>query len=156
MDEVVLKQTVHPNVKWMIAYPFILALGIYVYTDPSSFYILFFPIALAVYGFDFVFAYNNKSYLSLTLMGYSVLRLNKKFINLDYVSVVRQAYTRGRAPFGFSPQILSDERYTLFIIKLFSENENETIFESESKEEVLRLGDNLSKLFGVDLYDALN
>jgi hypothetical protein len=154
MGKVVLKQTVHPNLKWMIGYPFLLAFSILTYEDPSLFYLILFPLLVIFYGFDYVFERGNKSYVNYNVFGFSVLRINKTFISPEYISLFKQAYIRERA-FGFSPQILGDEKYALYTIKLFNNKQHQVVFESEDKREVLKLGTELSILLNVELYNTL-
>lgn len=154
MKEVVLKQTVHPNVKWILGYPFLLAFLILSFVKPDKFYLLALPVLVLSYGFDYVFTVENKSYVRLNLFRIGVFKFEKTFITPTYISLFKQAFSREVA-FGFSPQILGDQNYSLYTIKLFNGNENKIVFESEDKAETLKLGRELSELLQVELYNTL-
>ena len=148
-----LKQTVHPNMKWLLGYPFLLAFLILTYMQPNKFYFIIIPLCFVFYGFDYVFE-TNKSYIQLCLFGFVVFKCNKRFIKPNYISLFKQDFTRGNA-FGFFPQILGDDSYSLYTIKLFNDTENEIVFESEDEPEVLKLGAELASILNVELYNAL-
>ncbi|MCB0398925.1 MAG: hypothetical protein KDD26_04735 [Winogradskyella sp.] len=57
--------------------------------------------------------------------------------------------------FGFSPQIIGDDQYNLYTIKLFNEHKNEIVFEPEDASQVHKLGSELAILFNVELYNTL-
>lgn len=154
MKEVVLKQTVHPNVKWILGYPFLLAFLILSFIEPDKFYLLVLPILVLSYGFDYVFTDENESYVRLNLFKIVVFKFEKTFIKPNYISLFKQAFSREVA-FGFSPQILGDQNYSLYTIKLFNDNENKIVFESEDKVKTLKLGRELSELLQVELYNTL-
>ncbi|WP_426431891.1 hypothetical protein ACPX19_05095 [Winogradskyella sp. HB-48] len=154
MGEVILKQTVHPNVKWILGYPFLLAFLILSFVEPDKIYLLVLPVLVLSYGFDYVFTDENKSYVRLNLFKIVVFKFEKTFIKPTYISLFKQAFSREVA-FGFSPQILGDQKYSLYTIKLFNDNENMIVFESEDKARTLKLGRELSELLQVELYNTL-
>jgi len=153
MDKIVLKQTVHPNLNWMIAYPLLLVCLIIVYNDFYLFYTLLVPLVLISFGFDFVLVNKKKSYISCNFFGVSIFK--KSFIKPDYISLFEQSFTRSTNN-GVYPQMLGFDRYSLFIIKFCNDCYGETIFESNSKEEVFELGKPISVMFDVRLHNALD
>ena len=154
MREVILKQTVHPNVKWILGYPFLLAFAILTYVEPEKFFLLIFPVLALSYSFDFVFKSDKSGYIQIRLFAISIFRFKKQFIQPTYISLFKQAFTRENA-FGFSPQIIGDDQYNLYTIKLFNEHKNEIVFESEDKPRTLKLGRELSELLHIELYNTL-
>lgn len=154
MKEVVLKQTVHPNVKWILGYPFLIAFLILSFIEPDKIYLLVPPILVLCYGFDFVFKSDKSGHIQVRLFGFSIFRFKKQFIQPTYISLFKQAFTRENA-FGFSPQIIGDDQYSLYTIKLFNEHENKIVFESEDASEVCKLGTQLAILFNIELHNTL-
>lgn len=154
MSAVILKQTVHPNLRAFVIYPMFVVFTAIIYMDPMNFYILGLPVLLLNYGFAYVFDSDKKTYISLTIFGYSMLRFPKRFMLPEYISLFEECFVRGNG-LGFYPQIQGDSKYSLYVIKLFKGYEREIVFESNSKEDTLELRTKLAALLDVRLHNTL-
>lgn len=103
-------------------------------------------------GYAYEFNENLAHKLNIKTFNITIFSFNKKFIEPEYVSLFNQPF-KSLNSFGF--MVLGQTRYKEFTIKLFNNSKHEIVYRSNKKEEVLRLGKELAKLFKVELHNTL-
>lgn len=87
--------------------------------------------------------------LKLLLNVYSYTKL---FLKPEYISLFHQPL---KSSLSACFMDLGVAKYSMYSIKFFSGTKHETIFRSENKKEVVRLGTFLASFFDVELYNTL-
>ncbi|GAA4305947.1 hypothetical protein GCM10023163_30880 [Aestuariibaculum suncheonense] len=110
------------------------------------------PVLILFSGYSFEFNRSLQHKVLITVFGIIIFKFRKSFIHPDYISLFHQSFKEDS---GFEVLAFGEDRWKSYTIKFFNSNENEVIFVTNNKEEVLSLGKQLAELLNVELYNTL-
>lgn len=155
IKEIDLNQVIPARQKIIVGLP-IIGFGFLVFDENMIVGILCFLFGLFVFSINYslVITKDFSNYYQIRSLTFPLFKIKKDLFFPDYVSLFLQSFVQSNNV-GFSPKILGDSRYELFTIKFFENNKNVIIFTSSNKDEVMRLGQELSTMLNVELYNIL-
>lgn len=124
-------------------------------TEPFLSRLLFFVIAVIVFGFSVSFKItqsfkNRKIY---QVFGIPIFSVDLDLIYPDYISVSSGLYSLDNE-WGTVSSLGTKERHDKTSVRFFKDNRNEIVFLSDKYQESFRKAKELSQLLEVELYDA--
>ncbi|UKM65570.1 hypothetical protein GSB9_02141 [Flavobacteriaceae bacterium GSB9] len=147
-----LNQEVPFAVKAQFGFPLTVLFLCLTYINVFFLPLLLFGVLFMFSGYSYVFKADGCHKVKYKTFGFTVIEFNRQFLKPDYVSVFNQSFKQtsvlGFLEFGTS-------KYKSYVVKLFQGNQNIIVYKSNNSEAVLRIGEGLSNLFEIELYNAL-
>ncbi|MEY8870722.1 hypothetical protein AB9K24_14535 [Meridianimaribacter flavus] len=153
MREIVLKQHISIVSKVIFLIPFLFVSVVLSIFDSMFSFAIIIGVLLFVFNYDYLIKANFDSYIRFGFFNLRLVKLKRKIIQPEYISLFKQRYKTVMG-FGFHTPF-GEDKFEMYSIKFFNKEGNQTVFKSFNKAEVLTLGKDLSNMLNVELYNTL-